>query len=96
VHSFNLISLEDTFWKTRFFMKPQQYHALLGALDHALELFDRFAADLSVDDQHVRDDLELMRSKILRAESGHPFPFKFRLMNEEDSDFDMTRTPWFK
>jgi hypothetical protein len=77
-------------------MKPHQYHSLLGALDRALELFEEYTEDLSLDDLRVKDDLLLMRSQILKAESGHPFPFKLRLANEEDSDFDMTRTPWFK
>jgi hypothetical protein len=77
-------------------MKPHQYHSLLGALDRAIDLFDQFAEDLSLDDIRVKEDLEIMRSQILKAESGHPFPFKLRLANEEDSEFDMTRTPWFK
>jgi hypothetical protein len=77
-------------------MTPHQYHSLLGILDQALAAFQDFAADLSEDDLHVRDELEILRSQILKAESGHPFPFKSRLINEDDSDFDMTRTPWFK
>lgn len=83
-------------WKRVGRMKPHQYQSLLTVLDQALSTIDDFVSDLSEDDQLIRDDLELMRSKIVRAESGHPFPFKARLMNEEDSDFDMSRTPWFK
>lgn len=77
-------------------MKPDQYHRLLGALDNALNVFHDHADELSDDDRRVQHDLAVMRSQILRAESGHPFPFKFRLLNERDSEFDMTRTPWFK
>jgi len=77
-------------------MNPDQYHSLLKALDRALSTFEKFAADLSEDDLRMRQDLEVIRSQVLKAESGHPFPFKSRLVNEEDSDFDMTRTPWFQ
>jgi hypothetical protein len=77
-------------------MKPQHYHRLLGALDQALALFQELATELSDDDVRLKDDLELIRSQVLKAESGHPFPFKLRLSDEVDSDFDMTRTPWFK
>jgi hypothetical protein len=77
-------------------MHPDQYHTLLDALDQALSTFAKFAADLSEDDVRLREDLEILRSQVLKAESGHPFPFKSRLVNEEDSDFDMTRTPWFQ
>lgn len=75
-------------------MKPNQYHRLLGALDEALAAFKDYAADLTEDDLRLQRELEVMRSQILKAESGHPFPFKQRLLFEDDSDFDMTRTPW--
>jgi hypothetical protein len=77
-------------------MNPNQYHSLLGALDLALSTFTKFAADLSEDDVRLRENLEIIRSQVVKAESGHPFPFKSRLINEEDSEFDMSRTPWFQ
>jgi hypothetical protein len=77
-------------------MNPQQYHHLLGTLDQSLSLLAKYSRDLSEDDLRIKEDLEFIRSQVLKAESGHPFPFKSRLLNEEDSDFDMTRTPWFK
>jgi hypothetical protein len=77
-------------------MYPNQYRSLLGALDEALSTFENFARDLSEDDARLRQDLSTMRSQVLKAESGHPFPFKSRLLNEEDSQFDMSATPWFK
>ena len=76
-------------------MKPHQYHVLLTAFDRVLATFDQFAIDMSEDDSRVRHEIEVIRSQILRAESGHPFPFKHRLLDEEEADFDMTRAPWF-
>jgi hypothetical protein len=75
-------------------MTPNQYHRILVSLDQVLFAFHEAADNLTTDDRLVRDELEIIRSQILKAESGHPFPFKKRLTNEEDSDVDMTRAPW--
>lgn len=77
-------------------MKPDQYHRLLGALDVALATFQEHASDLSGDDLRLKHELEVMRSQILKAESGHPFPFEPRPSFARASEFDMSRTPWIQ
>lgn len=76
-------------------MNNNQYHRVLLGLDEVLRTFGEAGHDLSEDDRIVKEELDVIRSKILKAESGHPFPFKSRLTNEQDSTHDMTRAPWF-
>lgn len=57
-------------------MNPDQYHSVLIALDRALQVFQDSAADISHHDQAMFRKLELIRSQVLKAESGHPFPLQ--------------------
>lgn len=57
-------------------MKPEEYHQILVALDQALQVFPGGAADLSAEDRKLQRHLELVRSVVLKAESGHPFPLQ--------------------
>lgn len=77
-------------------MNATQYHRILVGLDQALFGFHEAADNLSEDDYRVRSELEIIRSQILKAESGHPFPFRARVANEPDLDHDLTRAPWAK
>lgn len=56
------------------FVNPNQYHSVLLALDQALLVFQRAAEDVSPDDRRLLWQLEILRSQVLKAESGHPFP----------------------
>ena len=55
-------------------MNPNQYHSVLIALDQALLVFQQAAADLSTESRRLLWQLEILRSQVLKAESGHPFP----------------------
>lgn len=50
------------------------YNTVRVALDQALHVFQTAPAELSDADQQLLWQLEQIRSKVLRAESGHPFP----------------------
>src|SRR4051812_35961766 len=56
-------------------MTPAQYHRILVALDVVLDAFDEPAVVLSPEEAKIQYELRVIRSKILKAESGHPFPF---------------------
>jgi hypothetical protein len=75
-------------------MHPHEYHRILVGLDQALFAFHEAEDHLSQDDQRVRKELEVIRSEILKAESGHPFPFKRRVPDAEEADTEVTRAPW--
>jgi hypothetical protein len=75
-------------------MHPNEYHRILVGLDQALFAFQEAEAHLSPDDRRVRGEIELIRSEILKAESGHPFPFLRRPASEEEADEEITRVPW--
>jgi hypothetical protein len=74
-------------------MHPNEYHRVLVGLDQALFAFQEASDHLSAEDHRVRNELELIRSEILKAESGHPFPFR-RNAPDEDLDAENTRSPW--
>lgn len=57
-------------------MKPEQYHQLLLALDQTLKVFEGADEDMLVEDRKLRRHLEIIRSLVLKAESGHPFPLQ--------------------
>lgn len=76
-------------------MTATQYHRVLVGLDQALFAIREAAGDLNEDEVRLRERLEMIRSQILKAESGHPFPFKPSSVFGTESDHDMTRAPWF-
>ncbi|PAW67432.1 MAG: hypothetical protein B9S34_05420 [Opitutia bacterium Tous-C1TDCM] len=55
-------------------VSPEQYHRILESLDQALKVIQGASAELSEQDREFLLQLEILRSRILRAESGHPFP----------------------
>jgi CheY-like chemotaxis protein len=59
-------------------VKPENYHLILAALDQALAVFKRFEEDRTADDRELLKRLEIIRSQVLKAESGHPFPLGTR------------------
>lgn len=56
-------------------MTPTQYHQVLQHLDAVLKVFSEAGANVDANDAKVRDQLWMIRTQILKAESGHPFPF---------------------
>lgn len=59
-------------------MKPAEYHSILIALDQALAVFARSEDEPTDDDRELLKRLEILRSQVLKAESGHPFPLRAR------------------
>ncbi len=59
-------------------MNPDKYHLILAALDQALAVFNRCEEDRTDDDRELLKRLEIIRSQVLKAESGHPFPLRTR------------------
>ena len=57
-------------------MKPADYHSILAALDQTLDIFNRASGDHSEDDRELLQRLAIIRSQVLKAESGHPFPLR--------------------
>lgn len=55
-------------------MKPADYHSILAALDQALDVFNRADDEQTEDDRELLQRLAIIRSQVLKAESGHPFP----------------------
>jgi CheY-like chemotaxis protein len=55
-------------------VEPEQHHRILLALDEALKVFQSSEASLSKVDRDLLLRLEIIRSQVLKAESGHPFP----------------------
>jgi len=72
-------------------MTPQQYHEVLIGLDRVLFVFHESKAEMSGDDREVCRQIAMLRSQILKAESGHPFPFA-QLAPEGDPE--ITVAPW--
>ncbi|MBI5691521.1 MAG: response regulator transcription factor [Verrucomicrobia bacterium] len=54
-------------------MNPNHYHGILVALDQALLVFKKAEHELSAEDRQLLLQLEIIRSYVLKAESGHPF-----------------------
>lgn len=59
-------------------VRPDDYHLILMALDQALAVFGRCKQDWTDDDRELLKRLEIIRSQVLKAESGHPFPLRPR------------------
>lgn len=57
-------------------MKPEQYHDVLVALDQALRVLEGTTTGLSAGDRELHRQLQFIRSQVLKAESGHPFPLE--------------------
>jgi len=55
-------------------VKPADYHLILAALDQALDVFNRADDEQTEDDRELLQRLAIIRSQVLKAESGHPFP----------------------
>jgi hypothetical protein len=72
-------------------MTPEQYHEVLIGLDRALFVMHEARDQLSDSDRQIEFRIAVLRSQILKAESGHPFPFFER---SEENDPDITRAPW--
>jgi hypothetical protein len=77
-------------------MTPDQYHQVLIGLDRALFVFHETpAADLSADDHQLKLQIATLRSQVLRAESGHPFPFGAQSAGSEaEADPELTPPPF--
>src|SRR4051794_16924484 len=56
-------------------MTPEQYHELLLGLDRCLFVFYEASREMTEDDRHLEGEIAILRSQVLKAESGHPFPF---------------------
>jgi CheY-like chemotaxis protein len=65
-------------------VKPEEYHQILVALDQALQVFPGGSAELSPEDRKLQRHLELVRSVVLKAESGHPFPLQTLFPDDRD------------
>jgi CheY-like chemotaxis protein len=57
-------------------MKPADYHSILAALDQALDVFNRADGEQSEDDRELLQRLAIIRSQVLKADSGDPFPLR--------------------
>jgi hypothetical protein len=77
-------------------MHADNYHQVLVALDRALDVFAESSGQLAADDYQLKHQIELIRSKILKAESGIPFPFKGSSAFAPGAapDPDLTKIPW--
>ena len=75
-------------------MKPEQYHQVLIGIDRALFVIHENPADFSSGDLDLAYELELIRSKVLKAESGHPFPFQTADDSKSLVGDEITRAPW--
>ena len=77
-------------------MNANQYHRVLLGLDQVLILLNEASTHLSADEVRLKNQLEVIRSQVLKAESGHPFPFKTDSAFAPGStpDPDLTLGPW--
>ena len=78
-------------------MKADHYHQMRVALDRALALFSESSGSLSTDDYQLKHDLEVLRSRLLKAESTTPFPVKgpATITPGAVGDPDLTEAPWY-
>ena len=79
-------------------MKAEKYRQVIAAIDRALDIFAQSAGQLSADDLQMKSQLEQVRSKIVKAETGNPFPFKGSspLPTATAPDPNITQAPWTK
>jgi hypothetical protein len=76
-------------------MTSDQYHEILVGLDRVLDCFDRSGVLMSQDDLTLKHELRVIRSNVLKAESGHPFPFMTpRSFAKTESEPEITPAPW--
>lgn len=77
-------------------MNADQYHEILGGLDKVLSCFDRAGVLLTPADLWLRHELRVLRSRVLKAESGHPFPLRpeVQKLPPDEPDPEMTPAPW--
>ena len=54
-------------------MQAHGYIQIREALDRAAEVFGQYAAQLSADDIQLKREIELLRMKVVRSETGTPF-----------------------
>lgn len=73
-------------------MTPSQYHQVLLALDRVLVVFKDAESDVTSDDLKLILEVSKLRAKVLRAESGHPFPLLDR--DEGELDPETTKPPF--
>jgi hypothetical protein len=74
-------------------MTPDQYHEILLGLDRVLDCFDRASVLMTSEDLKLQHELKVCRSKVLKAESGHPFPLKSDPASVQ-FDPEVTLAPW--
>lgn len=74
-------------------MTPDQYHSVLLSLDQALRVFEHPGVELNADDRELLRQLEIIRSQVLKAESGHPFPLQTILPPLRPSSGDPSPAP---
>lgn len=79
-------------------MKSDNYHQIRVAIDRALAVFTESAGQLSADDYQLKHDIEVIRSRIYRAESATPFPRNVPPVSTSGTagDPDLTKAPWYK
>ena len=79
-------------------MKAENYPRVMAAIDSALDVFAQSAGHLSADDLQMKSQLEQVRSKIVKAETGNPFSFKASapLPAATAADPLITQAPWTK
>ena len=79
-------------------MKAENYHQVMAAIDRALDVFAQSAGHLSAEDLQMKSQLEQVRGKIVKAETGNPFPFKGSapLPPATAPDPHLTQAPWTK
>ena len=77
-------------------MNANQYHRVLLGLDQVLILLNEASTHLSADEVRLKNQLEAIRSQVLKAESGHPFPFNTESAFAPGStpDPNLTLAPW--
>lgn len=79
-------------------MKADNYHQIRAAIDRALAVFAESSGQLSPDDYKLKHEIEVIRSKVLKAETTSPFPSNVpaTITPGAAGDPDLTQAPWFK
>ncbi len=79
-------------------MKAENYRLVVTAIDRALDVFAQSAGQLPADDLQLKSQLEQVRGRIVKAETGNPFPFKGSgpLATAKAPDPNITQAPWTK
>lgn len=79
-------------------MKADNYHQIRAAIDRALSVFAESSGQLSPDDYKLKHEIEVIRSKVLKAETATPFSPKVpaTITPGAAGDPDLTLAPWSK